>query len=92
MSSKDAFYVQCQLHRADGVKIVSWIPQSVALKGRTIRLKDDNGEWEEGWVVDETYQTRPAEERFAASQLYKKHRDGTDAHRDKHGNWIGPRR
>ncbi len=45
------FYCQCQL--VQGVRHqTSWIPQKFAVKGRVLRLKNADGEWENGWKVE----------------------------------------
>ncbi len=53
-------YQQCQLlknHRHGTSIQVSYIPTKFASKGNVIKLKKDNGEWEDGWVVDEIFGT-----------------------------------
>jgi hypothetical protein len=49
-------YRQCQL-RKDKQHLLSWIPEARAVKGAVLRLKND-GQWDDGWVVDEVYGTR----------------------------------
>jgi hypothetical protein len=47
-------YVQCEMLRViDGgaVRTTSYIPQQFAKLGKTLKLKDDNDEWSDGWVV-----------------------------------------
>jgi hypothetical protein len=31
--------------------LVSWLPEPFAATGRTVRLRNDAGAWEDGWVV-----------------------------------------
>ena len=53
--SRNVKYVQCAMHRVidDGyVQTTSYIPQQFAKLGKTLKLKDDNGQWSVGWVVD----------------------------------------
>ena len=53
--SKNVKYVQCELKRnvGDGSEqTVSYIPQKFAKVGHVLRLKDDNDEWVDGWVVE----------------------------------------
>jgi hypothetical protein len=45
---------QCTLEKRSGfstLKTVSWIPSKFAEIGKTIKLKDDNGNWVDGWNV-----------------------------------------
>ena len=54
--AKEEWFVQCHLTKkiADTGAIrhlVSWIPSSIALPGRKIRLKEDDGTWTEDWLV-----------------------------------------
>jgi len=47
-------YRQCRIVRSipQGESVrTSWLPSSVAAVGRTIRLKDAAGIWQDGWVV-----------------------------------------
>jgi hypothetical protein len=48
-------YRQCELTRPqDGglARMVSWIPESVAMAGAVVRLKDpETGAWTAGWTV-----------------------------------------
>jgi len=89
MGKKDETYVQCKLKRGNQ-GTYSWLPKSFAIVGKVLKLKEGE-EWEDGWVVEEAWQEKPAAQVIAASQLYKKHRKGTDAHRTPDG-WDGPDR
>ena len=55
-------YKQCELTKPmDGgvARMVSWIPQKVAVAGLRVRLKDsESGQWTEGWTVENV--TEPA--------------------------------
>lgn len=51
-------YQQCQLLKkhSHGTSIqVSYIPTKYARKGDTLKIKKDDGEWENGWVVEEVF-------------------------------------
>jgi hypothetical protein len=50
-----ASYTQCKLERDDVVQ-VSWIPSRHAQLGKVLQLFE-NGDWIDGWVVKETWQT-----------------------------------
>jgi hypothetical protein len=67
--AKEDTYAQCELRRVDGKFDVVWIPEKFAQKGRSIRIKDDNGSWEDGWKVMEVYT------RKAFSEIELKERD-----------------
>lgn len=47
-------YKQCKLvkktHQGQ-LETVSWIPDKFANIGGVIKLKNDDGEWDDGWVV-----------------------------------------
>jgi len=60
--NKEKFYCQCDLARPtdEGRQLmVSWIPEEIAKVGATVRLKDENGTWTEGWLVLAVYGRRP---------------------------------
>lgn len=45
--TRDEFYRQCTLRKGD----ISWIPEQIAKAGQTVRLREDDGSWEDGWTV-----------------------------------------
>lgn len=54
--AKEEWFVQCRLTKevphTDAVRyLVTWIPSNIALPGRRIRLKEDDGTWTEDWLV-----------------------------------------
>jgi hypothetical protein len=57
--SKTAFYCQCMLERvtkiepASIVRTVTFIPSEYASLGNIVKLKNDNDEWVDGWVIRE---------------------------------------
>ena len=54
--SKNVKYVQCELRRnvGDGsAETTSYIPQKFAKVGHILKLKDDNDDWVDGWVVQQ---------------------------------------
>lgn len=55
----------------------SWIPEKFAVRGKILKLKE-NGEWEDGWEVVSVGSRLDSKAVNAASQYYKKHRQGTD--------------
>lgn len=69
-------YVQCLLTR-ESSQMVSWIGDKFATKGKVLDFKQ-NGIWDRGWKVEQTYGRQSAEDTVSNSQLYKQHRKGTD--------------
>jgi hypothetical protein len=73
---KEIYYRQCILKRGNTVT-TSWIPERFAEAGKVLKLKDDNGEWENGWHVQSVH-ARLEESRLPDSYLdFKRHRKKT---------------
>jgi len=76
-----AFYRQCFLRHnlEQGIQFqTTWIPEQFAVKGKTLKLKDDNGIWVDGWVVDRVYQRDVPEKHLPDSHIeIKAHRRNT---------------
>ncbi|RJQ26116.1 hypothetical protein C4577_04240 [Candidatus Parcubacteria bacterium] len=56
--SKITFYYQCYLEKSIDVGFVSqmsFIPEEFAKKGMLLKLKEDDGSWNNGWRVREVY-------------------------------------
>ena len=74
MSGSRDMFKQCELTRPqDGglARMVSWIPERIALAGAVVRLKDpETGSWTEGWTVENV--TEPA---VPAALLERQSRD-----------------
>ena len=71
------FYRQCRLvrpiPRGEHV-VVSWIPDRFAERDRVVKLKDDNGDWSDGWRVAEAGSHRmPASDVPDFHELSKAH-------------------
>lgn len=79
MSKKQPMMVQCRLRRRN-TWTVSWIPEQFAHKGKVLKLKSDNGEWVDGWIVESAGRDgmRTVDQCHIASQFWKKHRAATD--------------
>lgn len=74
-------YTQCRLRRPSegGHQVLeSWIPTELAKKGLVVNLKDDLGEWTDGWTVMEVWGTRPGEQVEAAVPDYRHQRKVSD--------------
>ncbi len=59
--AKDVFYRQCRLVKrlpAGELVQVSWIPEPHAALGRVVKLRDEDGSWDDGWVVKEAGSNR----------------------------------
>lgn len=74
---------QCRLVRKHDDQaidvLVSWIPDKFAKKGKLLKLKQNDGRWEQGWVVDHVYsQCMLYDEVKERSQDYKHHRKHSD--------------
>jgi hypothetical protein len=70
-------YVQCNLRHTDGRYEISWIPEKFAIRGNSIKIKN-NEVWEEGWKVMETYGKRDESSVLAMSEMHRHHREATD--------------
>jgi hypothetical protein len=75
--AKQVFYRQCRLvKRFEGgeLVLVSWIPEPYASAGRAVKLRDDDGAWDDGWVVASAGRNRlPADEVPDYRQLIRGH-------------------
>jgi hypothetical protein len=75
-------YRQCRLTKpiAGGVRVqVSWIPSRHAVVGKMIRIRDDEGAWDDGWLVESAWATEVSEEEVnRLSRLYTRNRKATD--------------
>lgn len=63
---------------AEGKKVMtSWIPEKFAEVGKILKLKEGD-EWVDGWEVFKIGSRMESKTVNENSQLYKKHRKGTD--------------
>lgn len=81
---------QCKLVRTSWIDVKTrncevqtiWIPSKYATEKRRVGLREKTSQggvyWDEGWVVDEIYNTLPAEYVLERSQDYKKTREASD--------------
>lgn len=44
------YHVQCQFVRGNE-RYTAWIPEEYAKLGRVLKLRHDDGHWEDGWEV-----------------------------------------
>jgi hypothetical protein len=66
--NKVIYYRQCSLKKAT-LTTTSWITEQFAVVGKVLRLKDDSGTCDDGWVVEAVFARR------AESDLPDAHRD-----------------
>lgn len=71
------FYTQCKLRRGTSWT-VSIIPDRYAVKGKFLKLKDADGNWEDGWEVIDTYTKFPEDVALHNEMLWRHHREATD--------------
>jgi hypothetical protein len=76
---KESRYKQCSLER-NGEHHMAWIPERFAVVGKYIKIKRDNGSWDDGWKVtgnggDSSLSAKEADN---LSQVYKKTRKASD--------------
>lgn len=74
-------YRQCRLRKKtpDGyMETTSWIPEPFCKVGKVLKLKNDDGEWVDGWVVDMASDPKPAEWVEAHERDFKKNRKYSD--------------
>ena len=72
-----ANYYQCQLEggpRGTGF-LIAFIPAKYAIVGKVLRLKDEGGVWEDGWVVKRVF--GGVDEVPNMRRAVKKHRKNT---------------
>lgn len=60
-------YKQCEIVKA-GFLDTCWIPVEHAKQGKYIKLKNEDGTWDDGWQVREVYSTTRAIEEIRALQ------------------------
>lgn len=71
-------YLQCNLKKGN-LSTTSWIPENHAIKNKIVKLKQDNGSWDNGWEVIEIGTVRLDEEYVSErSRDYTKQRDASD--------------
>lgn len=79
MSQK--YYCQCNMRKKieNGYKLnVAWIPEKFAQKGKVIKLKWEDGTWEEGWEVMFVGARQEAEKVEENERDYLKQRKASD--------------
>ena len=72
----DERFAQCKLRKGDRI-LVSILPEKFAVKGKFLKLKD-NEIWEDGWEVLEVWAFLRKEEVLLKSRDYLHQRDASD--------------
>ncbi len=79
--SKTVYYRQCKLVKkieAGTRHQTSYLPEEFAKVGKIVKLRDDDGEWEDGWLVAEASSHRMADDEMHDSHdTIKGHRKAT---------------
>jgi len=72
-------YIQCEIVKNDK-KIVTWLPDKYAKKGSFIKIKTEEGEWDNGWGVAFVYPAIKFDHNtmLKRSQDYKHQREMSD--------------
>jgi len=75
-------HVQCRLRKpitGEAYKEqVSFIPEKYASVGRVLKLRNCLEEWEDGWVVEDTYVVMPSDLVVQNSHAWTKQRKTSD--------------
>lgn len=56
--SKDTMYRQVELEKPSENGVVSrtfWTDEKYATEGREVKIQEDNGDWDQGWIVKKVY-------------------------------------
>ncbi len=79
--SRTIYYRQCQLVKKEEVGTrhqTSYLPERFAIQGKVLRLRNAEGTWEDGWVVEQASEARVSEDLLPDShQEIKWHRRAT---------------
>ena len=62
--AKETFYKQTTLEKKEGestITQVSWIPEKFAILNKTLKLKNDDDVWIDGWNVQSVGESRISE-------------------------------
>jgi len=81
--SQPIYYRQCHLARKAPsgeslVLMVSWIPEKYAIVGKWLKLKNEQGEWENHWQVTNVWTRKTEEQVLAHERDYVQQRKVSD--------------
>lgn len=71
------YHIQCKLRRGN-VEQVTWLPSKFAQKNKFLKLKNINGDWEDGWEVIEVWKKLPTQEVLERERDYLHQREASD--------------
>lgn len=71
------YHIQCELGNGT-TRMISWIPEKYAKKNKQLKLREDNGQWENGWIVLNTYGKRLSSYCSEHERDYTKQREASD--------------
>jgi hypothetical protein len=74
--SKKTAYRQCKLQKGNSHQM-SWIPEKFAVLNKTLKLKGEGEDWDDGWVVKEVHSRREDDEMLDPHAAIKGHRKNT---------------
>lgn len=66
---KKTYYRQCNLQKGN-MHQTSWLPEKFAIPNKVVKLRDDDGQWDDGWIV-----TKAGQNKVPDSLLPDAHRD-----------------
>jgi hypothetical protein len=75
------YYVQCDLRKQIETGLlcdVAWIPEKFAVIGKQVRIKQEDGTWDSGWMVAKRYAKMEEDEVEAAERDYLIQRESSD--------------
>lgn len=78
--AQEKFHVQCKLSRTDGPDLIYrtvYIPEKYAIRGKMIAI-DENPEYTQAWLIEETYGRMLSSEVNERGQDYKRTRKASD--------------
>jgi hypothetical protein len=80
--SKTKTYSQCTLRKTlnlnEYLEVVSWIPTEFVHLGNILKLKNNKGEWSDGWNIIHIGNTEEGNLVEYEERVYKRHRKMTD--------------
>jgi len=74
-------FIQCLLTKLTDkgcLKTISWLPEQFAEPRRVLKLKNEDGSWTDGWVVQETYGSNTQEFVLSHERDFAKQRQASD--------------
>lgn len=84
--SKTIYYRQCRMYKKHSETCwseqVSYIPEPYCVVGKVLKLRDEEGNWEDGWIVKTA-----SSYRFPEQSVPDSHRD-IKGHRKRTGDSI----